>query len=141
MRISTTIETLASVIAGILTSLFLIFFVLGCQTSPPIELRSASVEGYVILESGGTVTRVDLGTGVVLSDSEVPTRLVAASLHVDADIGAAQVGVDVDRAEGGPHVIVIRWGAMHWRFEIGETSMSHNRDIDVSQSETSMSHE
>jgi len=120
MRISTTIETLASVIAGVLTSLFLIFFVLGCQTAPPVELRSASVSGYVLIESGGVITRVDLGTGVVMSDSDVPTRLVAAALHVDADIGAAQVGVDVERADGGPHVIVIRWGAMSWRFELGD---------------------
>jgi len=140
MRISTTIETLASVIAGVLTSLFLILFVLGCQTAPPVELRSASVSGYVLIESGGVITRVDLGTGVVMSDSDVPTRLVAAALHVDADLGSAQVGVDVERADGGPHVVIIRWGLMSWRFELGETRMSHNRDIDVSHSETFMSH-
>jgi len=91
----------------------------GCQSAPPTELRSASVRGYVLIESGGTMTRVDLGTGLALNDADVPTRLVAAALYVDADIGSAQVGVDVERADGGPHVVVIRWGALHWRFQVG----------------------
>jgi hypothetical protein len=113
-------------VAGMAAVLVLLLWVVasmamtGCQTAPPVELRSASVSGYVLIESGGVITRVDLGTGVVMSDSDVPTRLVAAALHVDADIGAAQVGVDVERADGGPHVIVIRWGAMSWRFELGD---------------------
>lgn len=86
-----------------------------------IELRSGAIKGHVVLQSGDTITRVDLGTMIAASDDGAPVRVLAASVSLDADLGAAQVGVDVDKLDGSPHVVTLRWGSFSYRLEVGET--------------------
>lgn len=89
------------------------------QQGEGIELRSGAVKGFVVLQSGDTITRVDLGAMVAASDDGADVRVLAASVSLDADLGTAQVGVDVDKAEGAPHVITLRWGSFSYRLEVG----------------------
>ena len=117
-----------AVLAGLLLVVWAFSAIILSGCVPPseqgegIELRSGAIKGYVVLQSGDTITRVDLGTMIAASDDGAPVRVLAASVSLDADLGSAQVGVDVDKADGAPHVVTLRWGNFSYRLEVGETN-------------------